>query len=77
MGRETVPLTSISFHIFPPALKCVVPLWAVSTFVFEENNAVLKNMIQGTQFLADQIGKDYATLKHDQVGFICSFQVFI
>ena len=56
---------------------CGPPLWAVSTFVFEENNAVLKNMIQGTQFLADQIGKDYATLKHDQVGFICSFQVFI
>ena len=39
------------------------PLWAVLTFDFEGNNAVLKNMFQGTQYIADQIGNDYVMSK--------------
>lgn len=39
------------------------PLWAVSTFVFESNNATLKNMIQGTQYVSDQVCQTYAIMK--------------
>ncbi|CAB3991401.1 Hypothetical predicted protein [Paramuricea clavata] len=38
-------------------------LWAVSTFVFESNNATLKNMIQGTQYVSDQVCQTYAIMK--------------
>ena len=39
------------------------PLWAVSTFIFESNNATLKNMIQGTQYVADQVCQTYTIMK--------------
>ena len=39
------------------------PLWAVSTFTFESNNATLKKMIQGTQYVSDQVCKTYAIMK--------------
>ena len=39
------------------------PLWAVSTFVFESNNAILKNMIQGTQYIFGQVCQTYAIMK--------------
>ena len=39
------------------------PLWAVSTFVFESNNAILKNMIQGTQHVSDQVCETYAIMR--------------
>ena len=29
------------------------PLWAVSTFTFENNNGILKKMVQGTQYVSD------------------------
>ena len=39
------------------------PLWAVSTFLFESNNATLKNMIQGTQYVSGQVCQTYVVLK--------------
>jgi hypothetical protein len=39
------------------------PLWAVSIFVFESNNETLKNMIQGTQYVSDQVCQTYAIMK--------------
>jgi hypothetical protein len=39
------------------------PLWAVSTFVFEDNNTCLKNMIQGTQYVSEQVCHTYALKK--------------
>ena len=39
------------------------PLWAVSTFTFEGNNSTLKKMIQGTQYVSDQVCQTYAIMK--------------
>ena len=39
------------------------PLWAVSTFTFESNNGVLKKMIQGTQYVSEQVCHTYAIMK--------------
>lgn len=43
--------------------KMCGPLWAVSTFVFENNNATLKKMVQGTQYVSKQICNTYAVMK--------------
>lgn len=37
--------------------------WAVSTFVFKSNNATLKNMVQGTQYVSDQVCQTYVIMK--------------
>ena len=39
------------------------PLWAVSTFTFESNNGILKKMIQGTQYVSEQVCHTYAIMK--------------
>lgn len=49
-------------HLVKSTLMCG-PLWAVSTFTFERNNGVLKKMIQGTQYVSEQVCQTYAIMK--------------
>ena len=53
----------LSLHHLARSTQMCGLLWAVSTFVFESNNATLKNMIQGTQCISGQVCQTYAIMK--------------
>ena len=62
VGNCTFNVHQLS-HLVAKITQMCGPLWAVSTFTFESNNATLKKMIQGTQYVSDQVCKTYAIMK--------------
>ena len=62
IGNCTFNVHQLS-HLVKSTKMCG-PLWAVSTFTFESNNGTLKKMIQGTQYVSDQVCQTYSIMKH-------------